>query len=215
VTASDGGLGAALMQLAAQAGEIARIDGREADHWVQISGRLRELAGQVSGLADTSSEQGSVLAGLDATVADVDERLRALAGEETEPPGKGYSPIPAPRWWLADDDPHDTWWRREEGGKAASVARLQAWVGRVYLPAAGKAGAGLGACWPEHQFCLYVLDWFSELWSVLYLQPSRSAGTLAGQAEWWTRLLPAVAAMLAKETASCQQHAKALNGVLR
>jgi hypothetical protein len=214
VTAPDSGLGAALMQLAAQAAEIARVDGREADHWVQISGRLRDLAGQVSGLSEASSEQGAVLEGLDATVASLDERLRSLAGEETEPPGKGYSPVPAPRWWLDEDD-SSGWWQRQEGGKVAALARLRVWVDHVYLPAGGKAGAGLGACWPEHQLCLYVLDWFSELWSVLYLQPSRSAGLLAGQAEWWTRLLPAVAEMLKTETAGCQQHAPVLNGALR
>lgn len=214
MTAPDSGLGAALMQLAAQAADLARVDGREADHWVQISSRLRDLAGLVSGLSEASSEQGSVLSSLDATVTDIDERLRSLAGEETEPPGKGYNPVPAPRWWLDEDDPSG-WWQRREGGKAAAVARLQAWVDRVYLPAAGKAGTGLGPCWPEHHLCLYVLDWFSELWSVLYLQSSRSPGMLAGQAEWWTRLLPAVAEMLAAETGSCQQHARVLNGALR
>jgi hypothetical protein len=212
VTTPDSGLGAALMQLAAQAAVIAKVDGREADHWVTISSRLRELAGQVSGLAGASGEQGAVLEGLDAAVADIDERLRALAGEEAEPPGKGYSPIRSPRWWLAADDP---WWERQEGGRPAAVERLQIWVDRVYRPATGKLGAGLGACWAEHMFCLFLLDWLSELWSVLYLAPSRSTATLAGQAEWWTRLLPAAAEMFARETAACQQHAQALNGAAR
>jgi hypothetical protein len=38
---------------------------------------------------------------------------------------------------------------------------------------------------------------------VLYLRPVRTAGTLAGQAEWHTRLLPAAAGQLARETRGC------------
>jgi hypothetical protein len=39
---------------------------------------------------------------------------------------------------------------------------------------------------------------------VLYLQPTRTTGTLAGQAEWQTRLLTAVAEQMAAETARCE-----------
>ena len=38
---------------------------------------------------------------------------------------------------------------------------------------------------------------------MLYLQPTRTAGTLAGQAEWHTRLLTAAAEQLAAETRRC------------
>ena len=58
-------------------------------------------------------------------------------------------------------------------------------------------------CWEQHPLCLYILDWLSELWSVLYLAPARTAGTLAGQAEWHTRLLTAAAEQLARETRRC------------
>jgi hypothetical protein len=43
-----------------------------------------------------------------------------------------------------------------------------------------------------------------ELWSLLYLAPDRTAGTIASQAEWQTRLLPALAEQMYLETARCQ-----------
>jgi hypothetical protein len=43
-----------------------------------------------------------------------------------------------------------------------------------------------------------------ELWSVLYLTPERQAPALASQAEWQTRLLPALAEQLYLETTRCQ-----------
>ena len=46
-----------------------------------------------------------------------------------------------------------------------------------------------------------------ELWSVLYLPPERTAPVLASQAEWQTRLLPALAEQMHLETTRCQ-HAK-------
>jgi hypothetical protein len=42
-----------------------------------------------------------------------------------------------------------------------------------------------------------------ELWSLLYLAPDRSAGTIASQAEWQTRLLPALAEQMYLETSRC------------
>jgi hypothetical protein len=76
-------------------------------------------------------------------------------------------------------------------------------VEQVYRPGYGHLAAGLGECWEQHALCLYILDWLSELWSVLYLAPARTAGTLAGQAEWHTRLLTAAAGQLARETRGC------------
>ena len=73
----------------------------------------------------------------------------------------------------------------------------------MYRPGYGHLAASLGDCWDQHPLCLYILDWLSELWSVLYLAPARTAGTLAGQAEWHTRLLAAAAEQLARETRGC------------
>jgi hypothetical protein len=61
----------------------------------------------------------------------------------------------------------------------------------------------LPACWESHPLCLYILDWLSELWSVLYLNPGRGGDTLAAQGEWQTRLLPAAAEQMASEASGC------------
>lgn len=68
----------------------------------------------------------------------------------------------------------------------------------------------LAACWDQRPLCLYTPDWLSELWSVLYLRPTCTAGTLAGQAEWQTRLLSAAADRMARETAAA--HTAAISG---
>jgi hypothetical protein len=90
-------------------------------------------------------------------------------------------------------------------------------VEQVYRPGYGHLAASLGECWEQHPLCLYILDWLSELWSVLYLAPARTAGTLAGQAEWHTRLLAAAAEQLARETRGCthgtSRHRTAATGV--
>ena len=56
--------------------------------------------------------------------------------------------------------------------------------------------------------CLFTLDWLSELWSVLYLDPDRNAAALAAQAEWQTRLLPAAAEQMTLEASSCPHHTR-------
>ncbi len=43
-----------------------------------------------------------------------------------------------------------------------------------------------------------------ELWSALYLGPERKPSALASQAEWQTRLLPALAEQLHQETTRCE-----------
>ena len=43
-----------------------------------------------------------------------------------------------------------------------------------------------------------------ELWSLLYLAPDRTTATVASQAEWQTRLLPALAEQMYLETTRCQ-----------
>jgi hypothetical protein len=81
-------------------------------------------------------------------------------------------------------------------------------TGRTSTPpqvfwAARATSGGLGGCWAQHPLCLYTLDWLHELWSVLYLTRRRTPATLAGQAEFQTRLLPAAAAQMAAETSGC------------
>ena len=57
--------------------------------------------------------------------------------------------------------------------------------------------------WASHDLCLYGLDVLSGLWLVLCLQPERTAGLLSAQAEYQTRILPALAAQLITETSRC------------
>ena len=97
-------------------------------------------------------------------------------------------------------------WKPDDPALGEAVGKLRAWVEQVYRPGYGHLAAGLGECWDRHPLCLYVLDWLSELWSVLYLAPRRTQAVLAGQAEWHARLLPAAADLLARETRSCPGH---------
>jgi hypothetical protein len=137
------------------------------------------------------SEHTDRLSALGEQVTGLRSRLDQLAppdGQET----LLYLPCASPPFWRLDP-----------AGREAPAARLRDWVSQVYRPGYGQIAAGLGNCWEQHPLCLYTLDWLSELWSVLYLQPSRTAGTLAGQAEWQTRLLPAAADQMARETSRC------------
>jgi hypothetical protein len=172
-------------QLAAHAEQLTGLEAREAEHHAAVSGRLAELTDQATATGRTLHEHAAALA-----------RLTATRTSQADPEPGGYQPDPAPAWWrLAAAD-------RQE-----AVTRLQAWVEQVYRPGYGNLAAALGRCWPSHDLCLYGLDILSELWSVLYLQPHRSAGLLSAQAEYQTRILPALADQLRAETSTCS-HAR-------
>jgi hypothetical protein len=137
------------------------------------------------------SEQADRLTALADQVTGLRMRLDALDpadGQETVL----YLPGPTPPFWRLDPSERE-----------APIARLRDWVDQVYRPGYGHLADTLGACWEQHPLCVYTLDWLSELWSVLYLQPMRTSGTLAGQAEWQTRLLSAAAEQLSRETSRC------------
>jgi len=178
---------AALQELASQHERITTLDARETHHFTILSERLTELTDLITGVGHTLEEDGTVLArfeALDRQVAD----LTAQFGHDPD----GYHPDPAPAWWkLAAAE-------REE-----PIARLGAWVEQLYRPGYGHLAATIGTCWPSHDLCLYGLDILSGLWSVLYLQPSRTARLLSAQAEYQARILPALAAQLVTETSTC------------
>jgi hypothetical protein len=140
---------------------------------------------------------------------DQDARLINLTGRvlaveqllEDDPDAAGYCPAPAPRWWLLP-----------AAERADAVDRLAAWVCQVYAPSSGYLGRMLAACWREHDLCLFVLDFLSEQHSVLYLRHTRSVRTLADQAEFHLRILPAAAELMRSETARCD-HSR-LRGVV-
>jgi hypothetical protein len=132
-------------------------------------------------------------------IGELRDLVEAIAGRLTELTAPGsdavmpYHPVPAPRWWQLKDDE-----------RAEAVSRLGSWVESVYRPSYGHLAARLPVCWPEHPFCLFMLDWLCELHSLLYLQPSRTGPMLSGQAEWQARLLPAAADLMARETSNCR-----------
>ena len=166
-------------QLAAQAEQLTRLDDREAEHHAAVSGQVAELTEEAAAIGRTLHEHAAALARLTAT---------SQADREAD----RYQPEPAP-----------TWWKLAAADRQEPVTRLQAWVEQVYRPGYGHLAATLAPCWPSHDLCLYGLDILSELWSVLYLQPRRTAGLLSAQAEYQTRILPALADQLRIETHTC------------
>jgi len=172
-------LAAAMDMITTCRDKINQLDGREAGHYSTASGQLTEIDSQLSDLGQTLQEHAAALA--------------QLAGTGSAGGGAArYRPEPAPVWWeLAAD------------GRWAPLARLSRWVDQVYRPGYGHLAAGLGPCWAAHDLCLYGLDILSELWSALYQQPHRSLALLSAQADYQTRILPALAAQLKAETTGC------------
>jgi len=113
-----------------------------------------------------------------------------------------YTPRPAPRWWNLSGQ-----------AREAEIGRLRGFVEQVYRPGFGHLAARLRPCWESHDLCLYCLDIAAELHAVLYLQSRRTVSLLNGQAEYATRVLPALADLMSVETRSgCQHHTPLANG---
>ena len=170
---------AVVEQLAAHREQVTRLDTREAEHHAALCGQLAELSGQAAGISRTLQDYAAAIA-----------RLTATSPADAEP--DGYCPASAPAWWKLTAD-----------GRHEPVARLRAWVEQVYQPGYGYLAGTLGPCWDQHDLCLYALDILAELWSVLYLQPSRNAALVSAQAEYQARILPALAEQLRIETNRC------------
>jgi hypothetical protein len=193
LTPGPGTLAAALLQLADQARQVADLDAREQAHAADAAGRIAALTTLAETTRDWLDGPDGMLAHLDQRISDLAARLdHTLPVPAGEAGGAGYLPEPQRRFWQLHGE------AREQ-----AVARLRAWVDEVYRPGYGHLAATLGDCWEQHPLCLYMLDWLSELWAVLYLDPARTPDTLAGQAEWQARLLDAAAAQMARETARC------------
>ena len=202
MTGDDDVLAGVLIQLAAHAEQISSLDSRENDHHQDTTsqlgmlhehsdkanariGAMTTILGRHAAVVDTLGGLDQQVAGLARDIA----HLSATVGADS----LAYRPQPTPRWWqLAATE------------REAAIDRLRAWVEQIYQPSYGQLAASLPACWDRHPVCLFTLDWLSELWSVLYLSPERTASTLAAQAEWQTRLLPAAATQMTGEAAHCQ-----------
>ena len=161
--------------------------------------QLAALGGQLTQLAATAIRQAAIvstLETLDREIAALAERITRLAdaraGHGDGEHDDGYQPVPAPRWWSLVGPEREN-----------AIARIRAWVEQVYRPGYGHHAATLAPCWDQHSLCLYGLDWLMELWSVLYLSPAREPPDLASQAEFQTRILPALADQLHRETNRC------------
>jgi len=149
------------------------------------SGALEAALAQLAELRDQVTM-------LEATQAREAQRLDKLTAAITQHQQETYEPVPAPRWWEAS-----------RAQRAEAITRLRSWVATVYRPGYGHLAAKLRPCWERHDLCLYVLDWLSETWAVIYHPPGRDSGLLWTAADWHTRFLPAAAALLEAETASC------------
>jgi hypothetical protein len=202
---TDPAMTAALHQLSETRERLAVLDAREADHFKAIGEKLAELGSLAAGLGEAVRDHEVVLSDLrclDQQVARLAARVaEILPGEDGD--ASVYRPDSAPRWWKLHGD------AREQ-----ALDKLRAWVGEVYRPGYGQLAATLGPCWDEHPLCLYGLDILSELWSLLYLQATRSPAVLSAQAEFQARILPALAEQLMIETSRCghAQAGKSLNG---
>jgi hypothetical protein len=185
-------LPAVLDQLAASREHLASLDAREAAHFAELRGQTTQLAGMVTTISRTLAEDTAALTHLAALDRQVAELARRLPGNGDAEGEEGYRPRPAPAWWKLTPDERRT-----------PVAELRDWVEHVYRPGYGHLAGALGACWAEHDLCLYGLDILAQLWSSLYLQPQRTTSLLSAQAEYQARILPAVAAQLAAETTRC------------
>jgi hypothetical protein len=198
---------AALDQLATHREHIQQLDEREAGHFAAMSERLTKIADLLTAIGGTVKDHTGALMrleDLDRHVADLAAQLADNGQIEGDP--NGYRPGPAPKWWKLTSQ------ARQE-----PIARLRAWVEQVYWPGYGQLAATLGPCWEAHDLCLYGIDILAELWSVLYLQDTRTPSLLSAQAEYQTRILPALAEQLMTETSRCS-HAQArrpLNGRTR
>ena len=173
--------------------------------------QLAETAEKLAGLERLVTELGADIrqqAERTARLQVLEEALAALTARVAEvlPDEHGsprvYAPRPAPRWWNLTGQ-----------AREAEIGRLRGFVEQVYRPGFGHLAARLRPCWESHDLCLYCLDIAAELHAVLYLQSRRTVSLLNGQAEYATRVLPALADLMTAETRSgCQHHPAATNG---
>ena len=152
------------------------------------------LAGAVRDLRTLVEQQGQLIEALSQLVT-------GLVPPDDDA-GPGYKPRPPVHWWKLK--------RRRAAGRPST--HLAAWVEQVYRPHYGHLATGLGACWQDHPLCLVGLDVVSELHSVLYFQPKRTASLLTAQAEYTTRILPAFAEQFRAETSKCTHRPEAASG---
>src|SRR5512135_1366992 len=198
-TPPDDGLSGVWLQITGQAERIAGLDQRE-EH---LETTLAAMSTALTGLKATADGQAKALESLDG-LGEAVTRLAAQVAELRPPedePARGYTSRPPVHWWSIGTAERDR-----------AVAHLRAWVEQVYRPYYGHLAAKLAPCWEQHPLALVQLDWLAEMHSVLYFQPSRTAALLTSQAEFGTRIVPAFAEQLGRETSACRHRAPPANG---
>ena len=194
VAGSDNGVTALLLEMQRLAERFGTLDQRETGHYQDLSEAMTGLGEAIDKLRGTGVTQGKAVVELGRKVTDLAGTVKQLLPPA---PGPGYNPPPAARWWDESLPAQD---------RDKALTRIRRWVDRVYRTQAGHLAAGLGDCWDRHPLCVLALDWCSELWSVLYLQPARDQQLLSSQAEFTIRVLPALASQLDAETKDCHRH---------
>jgi hypothetical protein len=154
--------------------------------------QLAELRDQVSLLEAAHQRDAERIDKLTAADAKAGKPAKDAKAGKPAKDDEGYKPIRAPQWW-----------QQRSGERGNAVERLRSWVETVYRPGYGHLAAKLGPCWPQHDLCLYLLDWLSEMHAFLYQDGDRGWGMLTGQAEWHTRFLLSAVAQMEEETHSC------------
>jgi hypothetical protein len=203
LTPDPGALTAALLQLSEHAGLLRDLDARHRARHAEAAERITALTALTDAIKGTLAGHAAVLDGL----AGLGEEVVALAARlDRAHPAPDWDGGEAGREAGYRPGGQHRFWQLDGQAREQAIARLRAWVEQVYRPGYGHLAAQLGGCWEQHPLCLYTLDWLSELWAVLYLDPCRTPDVLAGQAEWQSRLLEAAAAQMARETTRCPHH---------
>jgi hypothetical protein len=168
-----------------------------ADKLAALERLVTTLGADIRGQADRTAR----LQVLEDALATLTARVAEVLPDD-QGASRVYAPRPAPRWWNLTGQ-----------ARQAEIGRLRGFVEQVYRPGFGHLAARLRPCWESHDLCLYCLDIAAELHAVLYLQSRRTVPLLNGQAEYATRVLPALADLMSTETRSgCQHHTPAANG---
>jgi len=161
---------------------------------------LERLVNQLGAGIRQQADHAGRLQAVEEAMATLTARVAEVLPDE-QGSSRVYAPRPAPRWWNLSGP-----------AREAEIGRLRGFVEHVYRPGFGHLAARLRPCWESHDLCLYCLDIAAELHAVLYLQARRTVPLLNGQAEYATRVLPALADLMSTETRSgCQDHTPAAN----
>ena len=198
MTGEPEGLTAVLLQLAGITQKLAELDQRQASGSRELQQRVTAIAALASELKATTASHAQALAALDGLDRQVADLAATAASHPAGSDGDAAAYQPPAHRGSGSSTARPA--RRPSAGCGPGSSRSTGPATATWRP----ASAG---CWEQHPLCLYILDWLSELWSVLYLAPARTQGTLAGQAEWHTRLLAAAAGQLARETRGCAHDA--------